>query len=519
MSDLNQVVSGVLPLENTAHESAAAETLIGKLRRLGRNPWFRLLAFVVMLTLGVVREAKYIGAFSADDLWLHIRIGTWILQHHAVPRTGLYSQFSTALWIDFSYPYEAFLAALYSLFGLRAVPLLLMMFKVVLAAVAFFLAGGLRRFWTAIVLSVLTQYVLLNLTPLPVFFSICSLALALYCLLESRRKRDLRPMLLMPPLFYLWANLDAQFLLGLALVLLFLLAEILERVIWPNLGQDADSKQRIPFTHLLAVALGCLVAVTVNPYFIRIAGSAFHAVYSPVLFKNFGNMAAMSFRQPADYILLLMLLLACLKLGLDHSRDLFKILLLICGAALSFRIQRDSWIVALPVIAILGELCGGESSDKNHDVLFKSWQAITAAAAVVVVLVCSFEWLPSNGVLASRLEAVVPVNACKYIEANNLAKPLFSEYSWAGFTMWKLPDYPVAVDQRLNLYGDTLEADYFDVIMGKERMESYPNLADANTLLLPSDLAITKALTSIPVLQEKYREVYRDKLAVIFVRR
>jgi hypothetical protein len=82
-----------------------------------------------------------------------------------------------------------------------------------------------------------------------------------------------------------------------------------------------------------------------------------------------------------------------------------------------------------------------------------------------------------------------------------------------------LPEYPVSIDQRMNLYGEQASGAYFDVIMGRQRMETFPAFAGAQTILLPKGLAITRALTTIPALQQQFREVYSDDLAVVLVRR
>jgi hypothetical protein len=50
-------------------------------------------------------------------------------------------------------------------------------------------------------------------------------------------------------------------------------------------------------------------------------------------------------------------------------------------------------------------------------------------------------------------------------------------------------------------------------------METLPTFARAQTILLPVSFAMTKALTTLPALQAQFREVYRDDIAVVLVRR
>src|SRR5208337_705515 len=112
----------------------------------------------------------------------------------------------------------------------------------------------------------------------------------------------LTPLLWLPPLFLLWANLDAQIVLGLLLLSVLLLAEMTDRTfrftgIW-NVGS-----RRIPLVHLVAIAAACVFATMISPYSIHLIPAALRSAYSPTLFKNFAFMAAMSFREPEHFVL------------------------------------------------------------------------------------------------------------------------------------------------------------------------------------------------------------------------
>jgi len=488
----------------------------GTLQHFAQAPTTRLVVLLLLLTTGAIWEAIHVSAFSSDDLWWHLRTGTWILQNRAIPRTGLFSQLSTARWIDFSWLYDAVFGAVYALLGLRAVPLLLMMCKVALAAITFLLAGGRRNFWWALALSASAQFVLLYPQP-PLIFSLCFFGLTLHWLLESRRRCELLPLLRLPILFWVWANLDAQFVLGLLLLLIFVLAETSENLL--SLSAKSDTR-RLSLVHLFAITGACFVAVLITPYSIDLIPAALRSSYSPTLFKNFAGMAAMSFRQPEHFGLALLLFSACIGLGRQRSRDVFKIALLTLWAALAFRIQRESWTIILPSIAILGDAIGthsGESSASESGSARKLY--LKLAAGVAILLTLSFFCLPTNTTLETRLERILPVKACNYIQSNHLPAPIFNEYGWGGYLMWKLPEYPVSIDERLNLYGDQSSEAYFEAVMGKRRMETLPGFADEQTILLPANISMAKALTTIPVLQEQFREVYRDDIAIVLVRR
>ena len=86
--------------------------------------------------------------------------------------------------------------------------------------------------------------------------------------------------------------------------------------------------------------------------------------------------------------------------------------------------------------------------------------------------------------------------------------------NWFG---WRAPYDPVVVDSRVELYGDDVLTKYFDVVGGKERLDSDSMVARAGTLLLERNSAMAKALRNLPALSSQYRLVYSDEMANIFV--
>jgi hypothetical protein len=76
----------------------------------------------------------------------------------------------------------------------------------------------------------------------------------------------------------------------------------------------------------------------------------------------------------------------------------------------------------------------------------------------------------------------------------------------------------VAIDSRVELYGDELTAGYFKVIAGGERLDAYAALGNAQTLLLQKQSGMVKALTTLPALSSQYRLAYSDDLAAVFTR-
>ena len=480
----------------------------------------RLLTLVVLFSAAAVYESTHLSALAGSEVWVHLRTGTWMLENHAIPRTGLFSQYSNLVWNDSSWGFDLLLGAAYKLLGLRAIPILLMLLKAGVAVVTFLLAySGRRDFWKAIGLSALAQYVTSGLQPLPYVFSVLFFAIELQLLLSSRQSGSGRRLYWLPLLFLLWANLHIQFVAGLALLVVFLIASLVEywlRVL--NVQWLRPRSVPLPQVQMSAIAVLCVLATFATPYGFRLLPDFLKSQYSDVAFLHFSEMASMSFRRPQDYVLMLLVMMAFLALGRRRSLELFELLMLLGGTALAFRIQRDAWLVVLPAIAVLSRMSLSERPESERErMTVRTWEWGAIAGAVAIVLLIAAVRLPGRDALMDRIGQNLPVKACAYIVSNKLSAPVFNEYSFGSFLTWYLPEYPVVVDSRVELYGSDFLTKYFDVVGGKERLDSDPMVARAGTFLLERNSAMAKALRNLPALSSQYRLVYSDEMANVFV--
>jgi hypothetical protein len=483
----------------------------------------RILALVLLLTVAPLHSAFSITALLDGDIWWHLRTGLWILQNHAFPHSGLFSQYVDRPWVDTSWAFDALTAGAYRLLGLKAFPVLLMGFKLALAAVTFLLAGGRRgSFWYAILLSAIAQYVIVDLLPRPILFSILFFAVELALLLQSRRSSDLRPLFWLPVLFFLWANLHGQFLNGLLLLGLYLAAEVAEFLLH-NSGVSAFSAPPHSLAKVFAVAGLSAVATVLTPYSFQLFSNAFQTAYSNVLFENFQEMQSLAFRRPQHFVLLLLVMVAFVALGRRRSRDLFKLGMLVVFVMLAFRVQRDVWCVVFPAIAVIADaLADGQHEPEARNSIprwRRKWEEALVGVLALAVFLAAIARIPGIDTLLNRASRALPVKACDFIRANRLPGPLFNSYPWGGFLIWYLPEYPVSIDGRLNLYGDEINERYFKVTGGTERLESEPSFTRARCILLERNSALTKALATLPALQEQFRVAYQDDVATVLVRR
>ncbi len=477
----------------------------------------RIPAMVLLFVSAALVEAFRLSSLSAltnADVWWHLSSGLWMLQHRALPHSGVFSQSASLPWIASSWVYDLLLALAYKLVGLQAIPVLLMLFKVGLAVVAFLLAGGLRgKFWLAFALSAIAQYVLCAIPPGPGYFSTLLFGIELLLLLEARRTGSDRPLLWLPLLFLLWANLHVQFVYGVLVLLWFGMTLACERLF------QIPSEHPLDLGVVLKIAGVSLVATLLTPYLHRPYGVFFATTFSSAN-KYLLEFRALGFRQPQDYLLLLLAMSAFLALGLRRSRDIFQIGLLAGCLGLSFYAQRDIWLVVLASLAVIGEAVTDArtsnvpSARERPGLRRELW--IAACASVAVLMIAAFVRIPrTREALVAKAGGSYPVAASDYVREHRLPQPIFNAYEWGGFLTWYLPEYPVAIDGRTDLYGGDTVAEYSKVMNADVPYTEYPAVAAAQTILLPKNAIMAAGLSSVPI----FKVAYSDDVAIVLTRR
>ena len=473
-------------------------------------PPVRVVAMAATFTAFAVYEIHYLLALTNSDIWWRLRTGRWILANHGIPRDGLFSQAPALPWVDTSWGFDALVAA----FGAVGLPLLLMCLQVAMAVALFVLALRTgQKFWPAIALAVIAQFCLMPLQPRPALCSIILLAIELMLLLRARGGGDARALYWLPLLFVAWANLDRQFSYGLLVLALFCVAVVVDQVgRQSGVAWFGDSSPAMRLRILGAVVGASFLATFITPYGWRLHALIWYGATHSAADRYFRELHSLRFRQPQDYLLMLLAMTAFFALGRRRSRDLFLIALLLVSAAISFRTMRDNWLVVVCSVAIIGNALRDEKA--NVAVVGTSpWRRGETLAAAVLVLLVMIAVLPKF-TLVSKLSKTFPVRAADYIRQKHLPQPIFNTYEWGGFLTWYLPEYPVSIDSRGDLYGDDAYVAYFKLMQAEAPLESDPAFARAQTILLEANSPMAEALSTLP----DFRVVYRDNVAVVLVR-
>ncbi len=502
--------------------SSSTASAVSSTRSVPAASWIALLQVATLLILfagGGIDQARKLSALASSDIWRQLSVGTWILANRAVPHNLIFSQSSQLPWVDSSWLFDVKTAMAVKLFGLRGLVWFDMTFGLAIAIAIFLLARGSRRgFWTGALLAAIALYLIAGVPLRSSIASILLFAIVLTLITVAHSTGNSRTLYWLPPLFFLWANLDIQFVWGLGALMLLLIADGVGRLAPESAGTWFASRGRIPLPTTAVIAAASILATLCNPYGYRLWGAALRSVSVFSADPYFPEMHALRFRQPQDYVLLLLVMTAFFALGRRQARDLFSLLLLSVCSIVSFHLQRDAWLVALAAVAALSQALDATDPDeaRNPDPAAVSWVLPVgiAAAFIVLMLVFAVRVPSARDVLLARVSEKFPVRACDYIRQHDLPKPLFNNYDWGSFLTWYLPEYPVQIDSRTDAYGEDLTLGYFNVTTGQVPLAADPASSSSQTILLEADSEMGKALSILP----GYMQVYLDDQARVLVR-
>jgi len=490
-----------------------AQELWGLLQR-------RLIQMMVLTGLLTAVGARAMSLkFSVLDLdvWWHLKVGDWIVEHSAFPHSGILSRTAANRpWAAYSWVYEVLLSRACAWFGLVGVG----MFGTLLTvAVAYSVYWTVRRlsgkFWVACILATIScSAFLFSLMPRPVFLSMILFAVTLTLLLESHRTGRLQLLYWLPLVFLVWANCHIQFVYGLFAVGLFAGVHLVQQSgAQIGIAPDFALPARLPAGKLLLVFAACGLATCLGPYSYQLYPIVFSYADSKFPYAFIREFRSLTFRAFSHYVELLLAGAAFFTLGRQRRVDLFKLSLLTVASIVAFRTMRDSWFLCIAAAALIAD-SWPEHVEREPNETFPQQAGLAAALALLLYLAALNTGLNTRS-LDAAMSGMFPIKAVNFLRQNPQPGPLYNTFDWGGFLTWYMPDYPVAIDGRTDLYGDELDSLFFNSERGDDSYISDPYLNEAGVVLLDR----TKPLATILRGDQRFQKIYEDPLAVVFVRR
>jgi len=497
--------------------SAQTSGFVDQLRPLLKLRWLQLCALVALLTgVGVIAFQRKLCVLDLD-IWWHLKVGDWILAHLAVPHTGILSRTAANRpWVAYSWGYEVMLSRGYAWFGLVGIGVFgTFLTLAVVYAVYWMLYRLSGRFWLACVLTaVACSAFLFNGMPRPYFFSMVVFAVTLTLLLEANRSGCIQVLYWLPLIFLLWANLHIQFIYGLFLVGLFAATTAAQQLLNKlGIAPSFLLPSKLPARDLVILFAACIGATLVGPNFYHPYIAVYEYSKAKFAYTIILELQPLPFRWYSDYAQLLLTAAGFFAVGWQKKLDPFKLALLAIASVVAYRTMRDGWFICIPAAACIADFpAQPEQRDRAESWFEKA--GVTVAVALLLVLFSGGADFNQRA-LDRAISALYPVNAVNFLRRNPVPGPLYNNLNWGGFLMWYMPDRPVAIDGRNDLYGDDLDRLFVNSQNAAASYTSDPYLNDAGVVLLDSQLPLAKILTVDP----RFQLVYHDDTATVFARR
>jgi hypothetical protein len=341
-------------------------------------------------------------------------------------------------------------------------------------------------------------------TPRPWLFTILFFALEIDILMQARKTGRTRELAWLPVIFALWSNIHIQFIDGL-LVLGLAAAE----AIATSRGVGMKTLLRAPAVCVALIA--SVLATLLNPFGWRIYKVAFDLASQAGVLDKISELKAIPFRDSTDYTVLFFALAAATALAWHRRVQLFEVGLLVFALVVSFRSQRDVWVIGIAAAAILATTVPG----RQVTVALPRFATKLALLIAVVAMLAGFRVLKvNNKMLGEQIAKTLPVDAANAIRGKGYTGPLYNDFNWGGYLIWSLR-MPVSIDGRAAFYGDKLIDRSLATWNSEPDWASDPALASAGIVIGPVKAPLFQVLKTDP----RFRLAYEDKLAAVYVAR
>jgi hypothetical protein len=137
---------------------------------------------------------------------------------------------------------------------------------------------------------------------------------------------------------------------------------------------------------------------------------------------------------------------------------------------------------------------------------------ILLGLVVCAALVKAATALPFEANLA-EIRKTMPVEAVAFIKKTAPEGRLFNSYNWGGYLLWELPEYPVFIDGRTDLYDDALINQWLRGMRGEAGWQTLLDRWQVRLILLEPGTPVVGQLA-----QNGWNLLYQDERSVVYGR-
>lgn len=518
------------------------------------SDWFynTLNRLTFWLTLGALFALAILSAnieIKDLDLWLHLRSGQFIVDHHQVPNVDIFS-FSIAgkPWINHEWLFQVFVFSIYNLFDfdgliqMQAVVVALTLFLLVL-----FTSDNKHNWLASLGLFFVIMVYQTRFTIRPDLFSLLFLIIYLHIIFSHLDKKESYLTIFLVQL--LWTNMHGFFMLGPVLLLLCFVAESIKRsTALPWEWKKVDTFPDKEYWTLLKLFIMSLLVCFINPYgidgviypikvLLSIGGE------SKVFFKhiielqspvNFQNLFAVN-----EYVEYKWLILLSGLSFLWNYRKINITLFIIWLVFLVFSLKAVRNIPFFAFISFATLIYNGLKTDFGallptslRTLKYRTFLNLFVQAVVIMWTLNYIDRISTNGYFdfenmqrKSEFGGVslrnFPHKGADFLVQNDIKGRFFNDFNSGSYLIGRTsPNIKVFMDGRTEMYGATFFEEYRKAFEGdkdvlKKVIETYdPTGAFLNAVQSPPPEEILQFFYN----SKDWSLVYFDYDAIIFLK-
>ena len=490
------------------------------------------LAFFLAISLSPARVMMI--ASDADPCW-HWQQGNWMLQHHAVVRTELFSHTRPgAPLIDLWWLSEIVMALAGNLFGWDGIVLVA---AAVCATCVWLLHRQLLGEDNELLLS--TALTLLAAAVCATHWvarphlatQLLVVVFAWQLRWFDRGRATARQLLILLPLLTaLWANLHGAFIAAFVLIGVHWIGSVVD---WARATADHQSALRQRWTALTVLGVACFLASWLNPHGWNLSGQIFRDLRNPFLMGFAQDCLPPNFHDASTLPFMLMSVAALLTLLVARPRlGVTDGLLLIIWLLLSLRMVRNGPLFALVVTPILAEHWNARLRAAAPSWIIRRYRSLSAslttanqmvrarglpvlAVAAMVLVLAKPQLFGGQPLVSTELPAnQFPVDAVQFLRQspNVVHGEMFNEYTWGGYFVLAMPERKVFIHPDFFVYGEEVVRDFLRVNGAQPGWEDVLEKYHVGWTILPRAHRLNHVLAQ----RTDWKLVYTDRVASIY---
>jgi len=452
------------------------------------------------------------------DMWWHLKAGQtmWqqklILTHDQFSFTKINQPWVNAFWIS-----DLLIYLIFFLGGLR----LLIIGIAFLAAIIFFLIYS-RSSGPFFIRSLVILLAGISLSPewtvRPQVFSFFLLAL-LNLWMEKRKLNRTPPLYFLPIFFIFWANIHGGYIWGFLLLSATMVGLLLDN--WTQ--KTVDKKNNIIELKQLAIWSSISILTTlINPNGLAIWRLPFKTI--AVSISAIQEWSSPNFHRFEMQPFLWMVFLLIIGYSLSGKKASFTDILKSVGFIyLAFVSQRNIPIAILVITPIVIDQFTEIWQNLKNTLIrpsttTPSWNQRFHGSMVINFLIVIFLIIAAFGrtylqTSPSLIEKEYPLKAIRSIQLTHPKVNMFNSYNWGGYLIWSLPEYPVFIDGRADLFGESLINEWWDVVNGTDKAMAILDKYHINFIILEPDWPIINILKN-----NQWNITYQDNISIVLTR-